>query len=392
LAFGTALPASHFLALAAGPTGVYLRLNGWGTWRMAADAPGLLGLAIMVGVTTIALWQMSFARPRLFDACRRAAQLTALCGAAIVSVVAIATSADAPAALAATFAWLVGPLGVWLAAAGLVLLLERGQHGEAVVAAVALITFAVLLVNPVVAQSLSPLYAARRIVPVGLPLAACLIAFAITQPLRTSERVAGQPAGARARAGARAPGASGSVGSGTGTRDPWPRGPQLVGWRGSALLAGAALALTLAYQSTHAATLTEFRDFAGTSTLSRAIARYAGPGALMVFPSTLGGSNAGRLAAPVWAVHGVETAVLARPDLEPSRVARLVDWWATQGRTVYFVGDALGPVPDLPGYDVERLGEEGAVSPGLAPDPHLPPRPTDFDLAVTVYTFVRDNA
>jgi hypothetical protein len=173
--------------------------------------------------------------------------------------------------------------------------------------------------------------------------------------------------------------------------------------RATAAAAGAGLALVLVASAVRSARLTSLREFAGAS---RIVARLAhdtapdaggdgavgapppGEGSIVLFPSPLNGSRAGRLASALWLLEQRDTAVLSTPGMSGDAVKSLLDQWRAAGRSVYFVADELGPLPEVAGYDPEPVAEEAWVTTMLAADPKLPPRVDTLDVEMKVYRLV----
>lgn len=127
------------------------------------------------------------------------------------------------------------------------------------------------------------------------------------------------------------------------------------------------------------------REFAGGEGLARRVARHVGPADVLLFPATLQGADPGRMAAAIWGLTRQPTAVVGAPDRDVAAVAAAVDAWRQAGRQVYYVTDTVHPPPELPGYALEQVAEESAVTYALAPLPGLPPTTAPVDLQLKVF-------
>jgi len=339
LAAGLALPGAHGLLLALGPTAVYARLNGWGIAELAGRH---------------AVWLAAAAAAALFAWLlrRRLAHLPpAAVAVALASAAALATARDmtpglaGPPTMVGILSYLMTPLGAFAAIAGLAVAVPPERRTAMAVVRTLSIAILLVVVAPVVTRTLSPIYVARRLVPLALPVAAALAALAALD--------------AHARSG--------------------PIGRLVVAGGIVLAIVGSAFAA----QPLHAG-----REFAGVDGLIARLAVYGEADDRYAMPSALGDDNTGRLAAALWALQGREVAVVGPPDLAASSpggqaVAEAVARWIAEGRDVLWLSN--GPPPALPGIAAERLGREAVVTTVLVPKPALPPRYERLELDVTVW-------
>lgn len=367
---GLALPAAHALWLARTISRLYVDLNGGGVWvRWAWIGPWIAGAAAALAVGVWARRRTAGRRgaprpstphpsdpPPTGGAARaRALRLVA----ATVAVVALGTAfaagwwrADAePPAMTAILAWLMTPLAVWAAAAGLVGALDDDDPRTGPLVALALVVVPLLLLDPVVARGLSPLYAARRLVPTVVPVAAILAGLAVA-------RVWGNKA-------------------------PGSRGPAAapVAW---AAAAGAALVVVAQLQAASPFAGAAAADFGGGPRLARQVAEHAGSRDVVVFASTLGGMYAGRLAPAVWVLEDRDVVVIGNPTPDAAQLAAAIDAWRAAGRGVLWIDDGRAGGPDLPGLALTEVGQASIVTRAPAPIPELPARmaPLPIDLRI----------
>jgi hypothetical protein len=250
---------------------------------------------------------------------------------------------EAPGTVA-ILTWLVSPLGLWAAVAGLVRVLESDDRRPGPLVALSLTAVPLVLAAPLVTQTLSPLYTARRFVPLVVPLVAVLGA-------ALAGRVIAERPGDRRRA----------------------------------VLVAAGLLLVLAGQWWAAAPLATGRDLSGGPAVAARIAAHTEPGAVLLFPSTLGGDTAGNMAGALWTLEGRETAVIGAPGADPERLLAAIEAWRAAGRSVYLVTDRRDPGTAPTGYELLLVGEESWVTTAPAPMPDLPPERVPVDFAVHVF-------
>ncbi len=363
LLLGLAPPLLQGLLLAGGVSALYYRLNLGGVWRQfrgaaVAWAPSAV-LAAGLAALAFALWRSRppGRRPRL-------PALPGLWASSLVLLLSLAglrglwrPESQAPAMIEVLM-WAATPLGLWAAAAGLLLALERPELRRAPVIALALTALPAVLVAPLVSRGLSSLYAARRLLPLAWPLVALLAAGAILTLLRSREEdgggwLSGLP--------------------------PSPRARRLVALAASLLivLAGLDRARPLAAGSAS--------DFAGGPQLAARLAEQAGPEDLLLFGSTLEGGSAGRLAASTWILEGRTVAQLGPPRPDPDALSRLIAAWHSGGGEVILVADAGPDPPSAAGWRWIEVDRIGAVSQAPAPDPTLPPRLAPLPIELVIY-------
>lgn len=346
LAAGLALPVAHGAILALGPSAVYYRLNGWGVAELAGrHALWLVAGLILAGVAWLAR--------------RRLSVLTPTTAAVALGVVAaLATARDVtpglttPPTMVGILSLLITPLGVFAAIAGIAVPVAPERRAATGVLRAVLVAVVLVMVAPVVTRTLSPIYVARRLVPIGLPVAAALAALAALD--------------AHARSG--------------------PVGRALIAGGIGLAVVGSALA---------AQPLRANREFAGVEALVARLAVYGEPRDRYLMPSSLGDDSTGRLAAALWALQGRDVAVLGPADAPASSatgaaIAAAVRRWQAEERTVLWL--SAGPPPALPGIGAEQLGREAVVTSVLVPKPDLPPRYERLDLDVTVWRLTDEDA
>lgn len=373
LLLGLILGLAPFLALAPAVSRVYLAVNGGGVlarWTPGAG-PALGGLGLLlVGLVGAAFVASRRRRAAGGQGSRRAGRssghsadgapgglpalrprrlialiLVVLLG--IGSLAAWRVPEDQAPAMLAILAWLVTPLGLWAAVAGLVWALDEASPRAEPLLAQALVVLPLLMIDPVVTRSLSSLYSARRLLPLALPLVTIFAAM-------TAVRLLG----------------------------PSAEGPR---WRTARFWLAAAGTLLVAFNLAGAAAPfrgAAGRDFGGGPAMARRLAAYGGEADVWVFASTLAGDSSGRMAAALWNLEERSSAVLASPEPDPSALAEAVAAWRGAGRRVFYVDNGRGQSPEWPGLRLEELGREAIVTSSLAPAPALPPRmaplPLDF--------------
>ena len=327
LAAGLALPSLQLASLALGASGLYLALNGGGVLRLVVGRAWLLAAVVLVGGGLAAAVWWARRAGRLDET--RARRGVGLAVAALVALGLVAgwlAPADTAPNMVTILAWLVTPLGLWAAVAGLVWALEAAAARAAPVVALALVATPLVLVAPVVSQAMSVPYIARRLVPAALTVTAVLAGAAMTA---WWQRRAQQSA--------------------TGTR------PER--WQDGAVLAAVALvAVGLVAAGTP---LRGPREFQGGETLAWRLARQVAVGDVIVFPATLHGADPGRMAAAVWSLTGRDTVVVGAPDREPADVARAADVWRAAGRKVWYVTDEAHAPPEVAGLRARVRGRGG---------------------------------
>jgi len=382
LALGLGLPVGHALWLSLTASRLYVALNGGGVIaRFTPGRPWQVAMILILVASGLALivrrgrraWRSSAPPPRRTvrerhreapslpllarsGGARRAVALLGVAGLGMAMAAGWWRPAAEPPPPALILAWLVTPLGLWAAAAGLVRALEMGDARHGLPIALALTIVPLLLVDPVVSRGLSSLYTARRFVPVTLPLVALFAAFAAAQVLSTGTW--------RGGAGRR---------RGSGTKS-----------RLEMVFASIACLLVLAGSWSAASPFAgaRGRDFAGGPAVAERLAAYGGARDVWLFASTLDGTHAGRMAAALWGLYRRPTAVVGSPSPEPADVVAAIAAWRSQGRRVFYIDDGSRPPPEWPGWTMAELGRESIVTYALAPAPELPPRlaplPLDF--------------
>ncbi|MEO8082619.1 MAG: hypothetical protein ABI780_02225 [Ardenticatenales bacterium] len=355
-----------WLALARGPMAPYVALNGYGVWRLATVdvVPRLIVLSVALAVAAT-VWR---ARGRRWDnggrgkahrggaRLRDAAAWRSALGIAVTAALVAAAAwqwrivPDAPVGMLRLLGWAISPLALFAAAQAVGRRIDRRAEGLVGLWPLLAAT-AFVLAAPIVTRDLSPIYTVRRLAPIALPTV-CLLA-----------------------AGELARGMSGPA---------WRRA-------GTALLAGLALVAAAA----QAASLRPVREFGAVEILLDRIAAYARPGDLALFPSAYGDDASGRLAAPLWALHDVNVAVLppsaaaAAPGTASAAARR---WLATHpGQRLLWVAD---PATDPPaGLRSRTLGDESLVTEGWAPGVFPPTfKPVEFSIVVGQLDADPDNS
>ncbi|MCB9176765.1 MAG: hypothetical protein H6648_06350 [Caldilineae bacterium] len=359
LAIGLTLPALQGLVLALGPSQLYYRLNGGGVWRRLIDrlptlAPILLTAAVLIGIAVALHRSRPIARRPALPAPRRLLGSLAVLAFALASLAAWRVPAVSPPPMLSLLAWSLTPLGVWAAVVGLVLVLEQPRPGRGPLGTLALTALPLVLAAPLVTRVLSPLYSARRFLPLALPLAAVLAAGAFLALAR------GLP----------------PEGLLPGIRPGLRRG---LTWSILALLLFAGNQAALPFRAGGG------RDFAGGAALARQLGRAGQAQDVLLFSSTLDGMDAGRLAAPTWSLTGRPVAVLGSPRPDPEGLAALVAAWGAAGREVILVTDARQDPPIVEGFDLVEIDRAGVVSQAPAPDPSMPPRMAPLGIELVMH-------
>lgn len=338
LAAGLALPALHGVALALGPTAVYVRLNGWGVLELARAHAAWLAAA-----TAIAAGLLLLAR-RAGGSVPLAAAVGLGIAAALATARDVTPGLASPPTMVGILAHVVTPLGVFAAIAGVAVPPPALRRDAATLVRALLVAVVIVLLAPIVTRTLSPIYVARRLVPVALPVVAALAAAAALDAHRRSG----------------------------------PIGRLLVAGGIVLAVVGAAFA---------ARPILAGREFAGTAGLVARLAAYGEPGDRFVLPSALGGDDAGRLASALWALEAREVAVVGSAgDAADGAAADAVGRWLDAGHGVIWLG--AGP-PSLPGIAAEQLGREALITQVLVPEPALPPRYERLELDVSVWRLAR---
>jgi len=339
---GAALPSAALIALFRGPTVVYAVLNGTGVRRLAAAFLDRWGLVILLGaigcaavaaVAAVGTRSRRRRRPAPTRAVGRVS-IGAVAGAAVLAAAVwqARPSAGEPTGMVRLLAWSVTPLGLFGAAIALGGRVERSRRMPAVVWPLVAAS-AFVLAAPIVTRDLSPIYAARRLAPIAVPTACLLAALCIEWA------VAGRGAGRRAAI-------------------------------------AAVTALGLAAAALQSGRLRPSREFAAAKLLIDRIAGHAVPGDLVLFPSPYGMDLSARLAAPLWALHDVDVAVLpsAVEDPEsgaPGAAAAALTRWSDAhpgGRVLWVAAPSTKPPA---GMALEGIGEESLITeawqPGIMP-------------------------
>jgi hypothetical protein len=356
LAAGLALGLAHFAWLAATVSRLYVTLNGGGVLRLVlARGPWLILLAVLsLAGLALAGWLRRSGRAPGARAVRVALAVGVAVAVAAGTTLGWLVPEGSPPGTVAVLAWLVTPLGLWAGVVGLTWALEAAAPPAGPVLAQALVAAGLVLAAPVVNQSLSSVYTARRLVPMALPITAVLAGAAVAAWWQWRQMATGAERSRRR-------------------------------WVDAAVLAGLALA-SAGLLTAGADSVGPLREFAGGEGLARRVARHVGPDDVLLFPATLQGADPGRMAAAIWSLTGRHTAVVGAPDRDPAAVAQAVAAWRAAGRQVYYVTDTAHPPPELPGYGLDFLVEESAVTYALAPLPGLPPGTSPIDLQLQVFT------
>ena len=116
------------LRLAMGPTALYYRLNLGGVLALLAQNVFSLAALGLVAMLLAVAWR---ARRPSGSETRRLLGIGLLVALATTSLSALLLPADQPPSMVGILAWLASPLGLWAAASGLLLALERRQGSEA---------------------------------------------------------------------------------------------------------------------------------------------------------------------------------------------------------------------------------------------------------------------
>jgi len=399
---GLAVPVAAAIGLALGPAAVYYRLNLWGVLSLLRhglrSALPLLTAALLIGALVVIAALAAARRSRTTErSSRRAAwpwpaarapeagsfhgrgspwevarkRACAWFGTIAAGLLVAAwghhlslADPSQPPNMFALLAWNLTPVGTLAMLAGVAVApctamfrpggapsgWPQSRQGAMCALAIALASSAVVLVAPVVTRDLSPLYVARRLVPVALPTAAILAGCAVAWA--------------------------------------WHRGRGEPKWRASAIvLLGIAGAGMLA----RSAPLEPARDLAGARIIVERLARYGDERDVLLFPSALGAGSAGRLAAAVFALEGRQAVVLGPRSVRDETVVRLVEAWRAADRRVFQIADNGQPNTPIAGLARERVGEETVVTEVLAPVGSLPPHFENIAFEVEVFELVPDG-
>ncbi|MBI3932534.1 MAG: glycosyltransferase family 39 protein [Acidobacteria bacterium] len=201
--------------------------------------------------------------------------------------------------------WFVSPLGLLLGVLGLLVILREWRPRVLFLVLTAL-TFSAFYLYKIRVWN-DYFFALRRYVPVVLP---CLMGFAAVLLVRM------------ARGGA------------------WRRG-----------LAGTLAAALLALSLRDTAPLARYVDWKGSVRFVGDVARRFGPDDVVVFEQK---ASIHLLSLPLWAVHGVQIAELARFNPDADRLKHLVHAWRGRYRNIYFVY-TYRTAPSLCGLFLQRV-------------------------------------
>ncbi len=347
---GAAVPLLHAAILAATVSRFYFDLNSGGVLAHLRSAPLRLGAGglLVLGLAWLTMAPADWVRghERLWRPARRWSSVVVLAGLAGLLLLGRLAPSAAPPGLIDVLAWLLTPLGLWAAATGLVLLLESGRSADGPAAGVVAVCTPLWLFAPLVTTGLSPLYGARRLVPVVLPLLTALAAwFAVVAARR-------QP-------------------------QPWLRGLVLVG-TGIVLVGLVAAASPLA----------GWREWSGSGYIAQRIASHTGDRDVLLFPPTLGNAEAGRMAAAVWSLADRAAGVIGSAEVEPPALDGAIAAWRSEGRRVFVVTDLAAELPSLEEHELELVAQESLVSRMLSPAPVLPARSAVHELRFDIYEAV----
>jgi hypothetical protein len=352
LLVGSLGPLIQAAALGLTVSRFYVTLNGIGVLSLLTTHRLAVGVAVPIAVVVAALWWLGARSGRVWwhTRQRRFIEIGLVLAVGLGLLIDALAGEAAPPGMLTILAWLMTPLGLWAAVAGMVLALESEDDAPGPLLLVALLLTPLLVVAPAVTRTISPLYAARRLVPVILPVMSALAASVVVAA--------------------------------------WRRGPRAAAW-----FAGGGTLLVLMALWSAARPLADWREFSGGATIGQRLAAYGGARDVLLFPSTLDGSDAGRMAASLWARDDRLTAVLATPQVDGAVLDRLIASWRGSGRRVFYITDqAPSDLPALPGYDYSELGQESLLTHVLAPVPQLPARSAVRELGFTVYEVVPGQA
>jgi hypothetical protein len=356
LAGGLAVPLAHGAALALGPSRLYVALNGGGVVALArASWATFLTVLVIAAFAGLVVWALArTGRGYSATDLRRHVALLVVGALVVETLRGLQAPADAHPGMVELLAYLASPLALWAAALALAWALESGPPGAGPVVAAALLAVPVVLAEPAITASLSPLYTARRLVPYVLPIVAVLAASLAARGLE---------------------------------RDRQRRGVVLLVLGGCVLVA-ANLALA-------ARPLRGAHEFSGGVRAAEWLAARGGPTDVYLFATILDGSTAGRLAPALTNLTGRTSAVIASPDTGGADLAAAVDAWRRDGRRVLLVADSADVAPAIPGYETRADAEMTTtiIPMALAPSPLLPPRwaPVELPFAIMELVPVADS-
>ena len=382
--------AGHALLLAVTVNRFYVALNGYGVWsrlRIALARP-LLWLALAVGVVVAASWLFSHRRSwrgvsaghwliqAPSPAVRRAMAWVILLLAAygyfvqplVSSIMAGGLTASEPPSLVQLGRFL-SPWGLWLGVVGLVLLLDRGfVWRHLFFAALVLTTCAIVVAAPTISTGVSPLYTIRRQVPVVIPVFVLLASYALlgdwrpaTDFLRRSPRIARNH-------------------SATDVASLRQR------YRLSLVpfVQGLAILVLVAGLVQIARPYLRYREMRGTVAFVEHLADQFPPETLALFEAVSVDSHVGRFAAPLWAMHGIDTLVLSSRAV-PEEMDQALAHWASRYRAMYWVSTSPHPPVMVSGYRFDLVGDELWESSAIAPDPRYPPQIEYLEVPFYIY-------
>ncbi len=340
-------PVSHAGLLALTVSRFYFELNGSGVlailsrqiWRLGLGGLLVIGVAVLTMAPAEALGQ----RSQIWQRARRLAAILLLLGLAVLLVFGRLAPGAAPPDLVEVLAYLMTPLGLWAAATGFVLQLDSGAARRGPAPGVAAVLTPLWLMAPLVTTALSPLYGARRLVPVVLPILTALAAWLAVDATRRRPEVP-------------------------------LRVLTLVG-----------LAIVLAAELVAARPLLGWREWSGSGYIADRLVARTGERDVLLFPSTLGDAEAGRLAAAVWALGDRAAGVIGSPQPDPVSLDEAIAAWRTEGRRVFLIADSADELPSLEQHELGFVDQESLVTRMLSPAPQLPARSAVHELRFEIY-------
>jgi len=210
------------------------------------------------------------------------------------------------------------------------------------------------LVAPMVTQSVSPLYAVRRQVPVVIPTLWVLAAYALAGGLFTwVHHRRGCP----------------FLGPFRGTSAGWAKALLIL----AEIAAALGLLLVVVIHLVQVDRRLPERELAGSSAFVADLATRFRSNDVVLFEGVERGGHVGRFAAPLWARHGVQALVLAAVPPPVDRLTAAVELWEQQGRNVFLVSLSDPPPFTLQRHRWELVDRLTWVGPMAAATERFPP-------------------
>lgn len=247
-------------------------------------------------------------------------------------------------------AWYLSPLGVWLAIAGVALMLLRGD-GKRIWPLVATgLSFSVVYLFNIMNNPFH-IYAMRRYVPVVFPFFAAGMAYALVW--LWDRRARWRPAGA--------------VG--------WVLGLSLLGW--------------LLYNNRAVWNLVEYR---GLVDQVESLAMALDPGAVLLFDDEAPVGVGATIGTPLQYLHGFTAFDLREEHLDPEALVEGITTWHDRGLTVYWVEGAQASYDPPEGLTLVPVMERVIAVPNLEGSyDHFPTQMLEFRAPLRIYRVVSED-